>query len=283
MIRRNRRNVIFFLLIVLTLSSTMVSYGRSETKEAVDYEIETMKELKQNISNLEKTKKITQKTWNDIMKETDPKVAKAFRIEKAEKAKEWMNQIDPDEVMEEQGDGSLYGKKTYDLGDACSVTVEFEDNEEKSLIQKVVDKFIEPSYAAVNGEKKWKDYGKRYFTARANTLFGAGGATMTFENHYTLSSRGIEERDPVIDCNSITYKGGMVVPKGFKITDSVATKPGASDVNAYGKFAWSTVMIPNEIQDISVNGKWELHTRVEYLTHNTGTQQIRVGHSWKLI
>ena len=134
-------------------------------------------------------------------------------------------------------------------------------------------KVIKPM--ASNGETMWKDYGNRYFTAKATVNVGLGAGSVSLENHYILSAQGIDENYGVAIANpsgAIPY--GTIEANGYVVTDASARTVGASDVNMEADFT-----IQNSdgyIKNIT------LSTSVGYVDHNTSAKQIKVKHSWSL-
>ena len=128
---------------------------------------------------------------------------------------------------------------------------------------------------ASNGETMWKDYGNRYFTAKATVNVGLGAGSVSLENHYILSVQGIDENYGV----TIAEPSGSLVPvrltsNGYIITYRTARTIGTSDVNMEADFT-----IQNSdgyIKNIT------LSTSVGYVDHNTSAKQIKVKHSWSL-
>ena len=89
-----------------------------------------------------------------------------------------------------------------------------------------MDKLISPAYAATNGEKMWKSYGNRYFTAKITVSVGVGIGTCCLENHYKLNSKGIDENfgDAYVKWSASTGITGSLSPIGVYITDSTNKK-----------------------------------------------------------
>ncbi|MEG2111557.1 MAG: hypothetical protein RRY52_04495, partial [Anaerovoracaceae bacterium] len=226
------------LVFTLVLVSGMTAYSFA-VSVTDPYEIHTLKALKQELNMYEDSfSKVS--IQKDVIKRTEPAVLEAYIQEKTEKAVTVLNEIDPDSILEENADGTLTGKKTVDLGDGCKVTVEFEDGEDKSPLTTIKDSIFSPVYAASNGEVMWKDYGNRYFTAKATILSGIGGCICSLENHYTLSANGIDERygDAYENIGFSIGITGSVSHDNVIITDSTARTPGDSDVNMYVRFNW---------------------------------------------
>lgn len=131
------------------------------------------------------------------------------------------------------------------------------------------------------GETVWKDYGNRYFTAKAAVTTTAGSAWVSLENHYTLSANGIDERYGVASAEGLTNVGKEVKMDvlGSYITDSSARTIGASDVNMYAEYLMT--MMSSSVG--ATEKRIKLETAVGYVAHNKTTKQIQVKHSWNLV
>ncbi len=184
-------------------------------------------------------------------------------VEKLDAAVEMLNSADVNQSMRQLSDGSQYGIQTYDLGDGCQMTVELRDQADGVQAGAAMP-------LAVTGE--WKAYGNRYFTAKTTVTVAGYSATLGLENHYVLSSNGIDENYGV----PIGTPGDIKVwiEKGdYIIEDGAARTPGASDVNMYCTFTCKAS---------STTSKYKLDTAVQYLAHDTIGKRIKVGHTWKL-
>lgn len=186
---------------------------------------------------------------------------------------------DPQEIqMVPVGNGTEYGRQVYPLEDGCQLIMEFEDGAEgaESFMESGRTPGIMPM--ANKGETMWKDYGDRYFTAKATVTTSAGSGSVSLENHYTLSANGIDERYGTAKGTGSPTSGTRIVIDvlGTYITDSSARTVGASDVNMYAEYL-VTVIMP----DSAPIGKTvQLATTVGYVDHNYSTRQIKVKHSW---
>ncbi|MGN0720682.1 MAG: hypothetical protein ACI4LZ_01860 [Anaerovoracaceae bacterium] len=187
---------------------------------------------------------------------------------------------DPDIQMKQVGPGIEYCRKVYELENNCQFIMEFEDGEEgtESFIGNC--RIPVALHMAANGETMWKDYGNRYFTAKATVTTAAGSVYVILENHYTLSESGIDERYGVAKGEGFTSAENKVnvIVLDTNITDSSARTVGKSDVNIEANYKISATM-----QDIMPSEKIiNLSTAVGYVDHNYNTRQIKVKHSWSL-
>lgn len=118
----------------------------------------------------------------------------------------------------------------------------------------------------------WKAYGNRYFTAKTTVTVVGHSATLGLENHYILSSNGIDENYGELIGTPDDAKC-KVVKGTYVIEDGKARTPGASDVNMYGTFTCKVD---------TTSRQYKLDTAVQYLEHDTSGKRIKVGHTWKL-
>lgn len=234
------------------------------------YEIESVEKMKAELNNLDEDGKDSAKEREMVFEKAKPEVVEAFVQEKQEKAMEELNKLDLDEIMEDSGNGAFAGSKTIDIGDGCKVIVELEEGEDEGLVENIKDLIFEPAYAATNGEVMWKDYGNRYFTAKVTTLLGAGTCTLSLENHYSLSSKGITERYGVSDVLAISATTKITAGDPV-ITDATATTPGSSDVNMYCKYLYESTLS---------SGNFRINTTVGYVAKDATNKKIKVKHSW---
>lgn len=204
-------------------------------------------------------------------------VNEEYIAEKVESAFELMESLDGNVRLRMMPDGSGYAKEVYDLGDGCTLTMEFEDGSD-GLKSFVTGNTAVIMPLATNGETLWKAYGARYFTAKATVTVGAWQGTLILENHYSLSESGIDERYGVADFAGTGSQNLSSVEAGEPVvTDASARTVGASDVNMYADFS----VVDKSLGSGSVKNV-RLSTTVGYVAHNYTTEQIQVKHSWSL-
>lgn len=162
--------------------------------------------------------------------------------------------------------GSEYGIYEYDLGDNCTLQVELQDRAE----DKEPPMAVRPM-AASGSANVWKDYGNRYFTAKATVKYGAASVTFSLENHYTLSSNGIDERYGTADFNTVV---GIIVSKGTPVISKSAAKSVGSSASIYCNFSCKDA--------ISSAQKYKLNTTVKYLSHDKAGKRLQVQQAWNL-
>lgn len=178
-------------------------------------------------------------------------------------------------TMHTMPDGRTYGREVYGLGDGNVLIMEFEEGEDalKTFMEKGTTR-IAP--LATNGEKVWKDYGSRYFTAKSTVYVEAFSGNLVLENHYTLSKEGIDERYGVTSGTPET--GVSHVTPGQAITARQAARTIGAEVKMYADYKVTNKVIGVGI----VNSTYRLTTSVGYLSNNTAAGQVQVQHSWKL-
>ena len=179
------------------------------------------------------------------------------------------------------GNGAEYCRQVYALKSRDELIMEFTDckEDETALSPMQHSPTVMPMEA--NGETVWKDYGNRYFTAKAAVTTTAGSAWVSLENHYTLSANGIDERYGVASAEGLTNVGKEVKMDvlGSYITDSSARTVGTSDVNMYAEYLMT--MMSSSVG--ATEKRIKLDPAVGYVAHNKTTKQIQVKHSWNLV
>lgn len=130
----------------------------------------------------------------------------------------------------------------------------------------------------------WKSYKKdggkkaRYFTAKYKRWIGPGYGVFCTENHYYVSSSGIQERYANNWVDSFVGVTVDVTGKGNTIEDKWAKSKGD---DAHIKTRW------NLKQTISYEGTAIYHyytiyerTKIKYLKKDSANHRIKVKHSW---
>ena len=243
-------------MLVLSLNSTFVF--------ATDSKIDSVAELKKQISENMKDGCLSVNEKEYLKANTDERTAALFITEKFDEAVGILN--DKEEVTEIKTTGTMSLKEIYDLGDGCKLIVELSDMSDNN------NSLISP-LATSGSSEMWKAYGNRYFTAKATVNTTLGSAELSLENHYILSANGIDENYGKADSNA-TDIGIKITKKSYIIGDRIARTPGASDVNIYNEY---TVNVLGEKKS-----SYRLNTTVKYLAIDKTNKKIKVGHSWKL-
>ena len=264
-LKKEMKRKLFSVLLTLSLVlSLMVAGVCAETQQVKIQNVTQLKAaLNQNLTKAEQ-KEVIEKTAEDVVN--------AFMAEKMDEAVDLLNSQGTDLAMKQLSDGSAYAVESYNLGDGCMLTVELSDSKEGQVVR-----VPQISPMATSGSSdQWKDYGNRYFTARASVSIANVTASMSLENHYTLSADGIEERSGVADVNWSTSNGscGKSVPD---ITDRTARTPGVSDVNMYCTYDFKYTE-----GKIARTVSYKLNTTVGYVAINKTAKQIKVRQSWNL-
>lgn len=248
------------------------------------YEVNSLSGLKKEIKEAYRDGKMSESEKKAITADTNPAVLTEFFEEKMEQADKAIADadIDVDEVLNQDEDGEK-GKVELNLGDHSKVIVEFEDKEDKTLADSVADTIIPSCYAATNGETMWKKYGNRYFTAQKAVLSGIGGASIKLENHYKVSSNGLDERygDPYVSFNFSAGITGNITAGSPIISDKTARTPGKSDINMYARFPYQYTANVGGV-GATTGGTFKLSTTVKYVAKNASEKKIKVKHSWSV-
>ncbi|MDO4383238.1 MAG: hypothetical protein Q4C18_01965 [Eubacteriales bacterium] len=267
----------------LILVATLTLFTCTACAES-SYEVNSLSGLKKEIKEAYRDGKMSESEKKTITSDTNPAVLTEFFEEKMEQADEAIADadIDVDEVLNQDEDGEK-GKVELNLGDHSKVIVEFEDKEDETLADSVADTLIPSCYAATNGETMWKKYGNRYFTAKKAVLSGIGGASIKLENHYKVSSNGLDERygDPYVSFNFSAGITGNITAGSPIISDKTARTPGKSDINMYARFPYQYTANVGGV-GATTGGTFKLSTTVKYVAKNASEKKIKVKHSWSV-
>lgn len=263
------------LTVLLTLAMSMSAATVATFAESTDngVEIKTADQLKAAMVSDMENGDLTEAEKKELLNNTTEAAVAELIEEKLDVAAELLNGTEIEADLKSQPDGTAYAAYQYDLGDGCRLVVELEDQAE------LVAGNMTGVLAATSGNnEQWKDYGYRYFTARATVECNVVKATLSLENHYTLSVNGIDERPGVADCKINSGKG-LITHGVPDITDPTARTPGGSDVNMYCNY---TVQALTASGTQSQKSTYRLNTTVKYLAIDKAGKRIRVGQAWSL-
>lgn len=255
-------SVAMSLAIVLSASSMALATEHSYQKKIL-----TVKEVGEAVNNLSRDGKLSAEDIKIIEKSATKESVEEYVSEKIQETFALAGNLTGTVELTSSTNGIAYEKREFKLANGATLTMEFEDGAEEQANPIIT--------RAVNGETVWKDYGNRYFTAKATVNVGLGSASIGLENHYILSENGIDENYG----KQLTYISTGTTPinvaaNGCNIIDASARTLGKSNVNMEGYF--------------SVQGKEQGHkditlsTAVKYVDHNKAAKQIKVKHSWSL-
>ena len=252
---------------ILTLSLITGLASASVFAESRSNDIRSVGQLKAELSgNLTKTEQV------QIVERADEAVVDEFLMEKLAEAVTVLNDQEAYADMKALPDGSAYDVQTYDLGDGCILTVELRDAEEGAIVN-----IPGVSPMTTTQPDQWKDYGNRYFTAKASATIGNVSATMRLEHHYTLSADGIEAKKGVADV-SWPKTGGSYSKSTPRISDRYARTVGASDVNIDCTYSFKWLTSDKKKQE----AQYKIDTAVGYVDINKTAKKIKVRYSWNL-
>ncbi len=265
---KNRLIISILTLSLIMTTITLPSFA--ETAGGDSKSIQTADQLKAEMAVYMKDGRITESERKVLLENTTKEAVADLISEKLDAAVERLNS-DETVTLRSLADGTAYAIEEYDLGDGCVLSVELEDCAEG------VEKEISIMPMATSGSSEmWKDYGNRYFTATATVDCKVGSIRLSLENHYKLSSSGIDENKGVSD-GILKNIIGSITRKTPQITDGVARTPGASDVNMYCEY--TVKIIDGKTTD---DREYRLDTTVKYLSHDKTGKRIKVGHAWNL-
>ena len=253
--------------------------------------IKTLNDLKEEISRAESKGAISNAKANSILSQTQPSVIKEYvEFVDTQVSNKMENSIPDDILYDPVGDKST---QIYhiDVDGLSHADVTIIDQEEMTPVEETVEKIknamASPVYAATNNEIMWKSYAKdgskkpRYFTAKYKRYVGTGYGVFCTENHYYVSSKGIQERYGESWVDSFFGVTIDVEGKGHTIEDEWAKKV---DEDAHIKTRW------NLKQTVGYGGNNAYYyrtiyerTKITYLQKDAANHRLKVKHSWSKI
>lgn len=274
------------IAVSIALMTIMVNVNASaveiESKNAYEEnKINTVGKLKSAIElAYNNDGKMTDSESKYLIESTSTEVLTEFFEEKMNDADSVIEDadIDVDAIMENGSNG--YGMIKLDIEDHSEVMLEFEDKAEPSISDVIKNAVIIPSYAATNGETMWKSYGNRYFTAKKTVLSGIGGAIIKLENHYKVSSKGLDERygDSYVSFHFSAGITGSISADEPIISDQSARTPGKSNINLYARYPYHY-----DGEGVAASGgNYKMSTAVDYLKKDATNKRIKVKHRWSV-
>ncbi len=266
-----RRLLTILLALSMSITTTLaVTFAGDEDGKA---EIKTADQLKAAMAFDMEDGDLTIAEKKALLNNTTEAAVAELIEEKLDAAADLLNGAEIEADMKNEPDGTTYAAYQYDLGDGCRLIVELQDQAEISAGN------MASTLAATSGSnEQWKDYGYRYFTARATVECNVGTAFLNLENHYTLSVNGIDERPGKAGLDSDNSR--ILITHGIPdITDPTARTPGGSDVNMHCDY---TVKALTASGTQSQKNTYRLSTTVKYLAIDKAGKRIRVGQAWRL-
>lgn len=260
--------MILMVLFVIT-SVPCAGFANTETNGSSS-PISDVSAFKEEVNALAADGNLSEAEQQYLAENTDSEVVDDFVSEKMDEAVAVLNDESLNEDLTTLEDGQEYKREVYDLGDGCELIVELEDRAEE------IENGI-AAYATSGSNTLWKEYGYRYFTASATVSFSLGSATLKLRNHYTLSSKGIDERKGVGTAVYETDDGSVSVAEPV-ITDSIARTVGESDVNMYCNY---TLNYSGE-DGYAMSKKYKMKSNVGFVDIDKSAEKVKVKQSWSL-
>lgn len=182
-----------------------------------------------------------------VFAETKPMESKYMSVQELKSA---IAEKELDGVLSEAEQKSIFDNATEEAG------------QEKSLIMPT---------ATSGTSSVWKEYGDRYFTAKATVNYGSAAIVLSLENHYTISSTGITERYG--KANRDLQSKVLIAVGTPKITKSSATAVGNS-VSLNCAYSCNAVGV--------APAEYVLNTSVKYLKLDKTAKKMQVQQAWNL-
>lgn len=264
-----KKGMFLLALIVMIASMPAMTFASADVNTQ-EPEICSVEEFKTELNRFNADGRLSTAEKNYLMQNTEEEVVCDFVGEKLDDAVDFLNDASKNDHLMALEDGQEYKCETYDLGDGCQLIVELEDRAE--------DVTGNMNVRATSGSNTlWKGYGNRYFTASAKVAFSLGSATLKLRNHYTLSSKGIDERYGVESFIVGTVDGTISATEPV-VTDATARTVGASDVNMECKF---TLKYSDEY-GYSMKKQYVMESKVGFVDIDKAGEQVKVKQSWAL-
>lgn len=264
-----KKRMLLLAFVVAIASMPSMTFALEDVKVSTQ-EICGVDELKCEMERLRADGNLSSEEKSYLMENTEEEVVAEFVGEKMDAAVDLINDTAGSNVLMTLPGGHEYKCETYDLGDGCHLIVELEDRAEGEN-----DNIN--TRATSGSNTLWKEYGKRYFTASATVMFSLGSATLKLRNHYTLSSKGIDERYGV-ESFIVSTANGSVSATEPKITDATARTVGASDVNMECQFTLKY----SEENGFSMKKQYVMESTVGFVDIDKSAEKVKVKQSWKL-
>lgn len=269
-----KKMVTAVLSMVLIMAMTSAAFAAQDN---INYAINSVEDVSKSVKSLSADGTLSETDKSFIFKNAAPEAVEAYITGKIEESLKLAKELSGTVEFEKVKSGKTYERQIFELPNGCTLTMEFEEGVDAGTddYMHITSSVIKPM--ASNGETMWKDYGNRYFTAKATVNVGLGAGSVSLENHYILSAQGIDENygvtnvfEPNTTCS--------IIEQGTMITDRSARTIGSSDVNMYADFK----VIYKAGGVTTTEKSVRLSTSVGYVDHNTSAKQIKVKHSWSL-
>lgn len=257
-------------LLTTTLAlSLFASVGTAAFAESGNTTISTVEQLKSAVAEDASDGYFSEAEKTALLEQATDEVVSALVSEKLDAAADLLNGQEITAEMQKLPGGTEKAVYTYDLGDNCELVVELLDRAELAGMESGI-----MPMATSGSSDVWKDYGNRYFTAKASVKCNVATVNFSLENHYILSANGIDMNYG--NAYATTSSGGTLMShENPVITDSTARTPGASDVNMYCIFSCKSGSVGPD--------KYKINTTVKYLSHDKTGKRIKVGQVWNLV
>lgn len=288
---RMRKRVIILVGIFVLSASTIFAAEPTDKKESKDdSQINSIKELSENVERYSKDGSLNNQEKELIVTKTDSETIVNYIENSMDKVSREVNARKPDSSVYIPTEDKTIETWNIKVDELLSTKVSIEDQEDTSFLEKIVKPISNSicpqalasgddfEFAATQGEKVWKNYGNRYFTAKYVWYIGTGYATMRTENHYNLSSVGIKERYATTWVNdSFGFSNISLTQNTYSIEDQWAKSPGKSDCHIK-----SRVTFKYSFKGIATAyGTYYIRTTCGFNDIDKAKKKIRVKQSWK--
>lgn len=275
------------LSMILTLSvsycfaDSIESSVNTNSEKMVEHEIDSKQLLDEAISEANKDNKITRYEGQNILDDMEPDILTEYIKEVDDAAADYFENAEPVEKKYDAENDKSTITYRVDIDPLSSVELTLTDCEESSIVdmvgKNIKNLFVDECYAATNGDTLWKNYGKRYYTAKYTRSIGPGAATICTENHYTISKSKITERPAVTWLHSMSSITGDISSSGYSYY-AAATKAGATT----GIRARVTFKYRASGAAISTTSYYTLYEnlKIKFVKDNPAKKQMKVKYTW---
>lgn len=260
--RKKMRKKLFAAAASVTLVLSAISSAAFAETADREASLKNATQIKETIAEELQDGKLSDFEKENILNQAADTAVEEFMMIKLNEAVELLEQEKPQLPA-----GKSYTAYNYDIGDGCELSVELSDFADKDFKQSA------PQLASSSDSANiWKEYGNRYFTAKATVTCAGVSVNFILENHYTLSVNGIDERYGTAKATSAVAKTGL--DKGEPaVSKSSARNVGAS-ASIYCEFSCKA--------GTSDADNYKLNTTVKYLAHDKTGKRLQVQQAWNL-
>ena len=171
------------LSMVLIMATTSAAFA---VQDNINYAINSVEDVSKSVKSLSADGTLSETDKSFIFKNAAPEAVEAYITDKIEESLKLTKELSGTVEFEIVKSGKATERQICELPNGCTLTMEFEEGVDAGAGDSIhiMSSTIKPM--ASNGETMWKNYGNRYFTAKATVNVGLGSGSISLENHYIL-------------------------------------------------------------------------------------------------